>query len=44
SQAVMERIGMVRAPESFPHPNVSADSPLSQHCWYYLTSHQWHSR
>lgn len=44
SQAVMERIGMVRAAESFPHPNVSPDSPLSQHCWYHISSEQWQNR
>lgn len=44
SQAVMERIGMVRAPESFPHPNVNRDTPLSQHCWYYLEQQQWLNR
>ncbi|CFQ85845.1 putative acetyl transferase [Yersinia frederiksenii] len=42
SQALMARIGMERAPKSFLHPNVSPDSPLSQHCWYHMSNHQWH--
>ena len=44
SQALMERIGMVRVPGHFPHPNVSPDSELSQHCRYTLSHQQWHNR
>ncbi|MFW5401930.1 GNAT family N-acetyltransferase [Yersinia sp. 1252 StPb PI] len=44
SQALMERIGMVRAPDHFPHPIVSPDIKLSQHCWYHLSHQQWHNR
>lgn len=44
SQALMARIGMERAPESFPHPNVSPESPLSQHCWYHMSNQQWQRR
>lgn len=44
SQALMARIGMQLAPTCFPHPNISLDSPLSQHCWYRISQQQWHNR
>ncbi|AHK21487.1 GNAT family N-acetyltransferase [Yersinia similis] len=44
SQAVMARIGMERASHTFLHPGVSANSPLSQHCWYHISHQQWLNR
>ncbi|WP_049603449.1 GNAT family N-acetyltransferase [Yersinia aldovae] len=44
SQALMARIGMTRASDTFLHPAVSSDSPLSQHCWYHISQQQWHNR
>jgi RimJ/RimL family protein N-acetyltransferase len=39
SQAVMERIGMVRAPEGdFDHPRMPEDSPLRRHVLYRATA------
>ena len=41
SRAVMERLGMREAPETFEHPNVPVGSPLRQHCLYRLSNAQW---
>ncbi|MCM1981942.1 GNAT family N-acetyltransferase [Lyngbya confervoides] len=44
SQAVMERLGMIRDPETFEHPNVPPGHILREHCLYRLTQTQWKSR
>ncbi|SEA21204.1 GNAT family N-acetyltransferase [Microbulbifer marinus] len=41
SQAVMERLGMRRAPETFEHPLVPVASPLRKHCLYQLDRDRW---
>ncbi len=41
SQRVMERLGMQRDPETFLHPELPADSPLSEHCLYRLSADSW---
>ena len=44
SQAVMERLGMQRSPETFDHPNVPPASSLREHCLYRLSSDQWKAK
>lgn len=39
SQAVMERLGMVRDEQAFEHPSVPIGNPLRQHCLYRLQHH-----
>ncbi len=41
SQAVMNKLGMVRSPESFLHPNVPEGSELQAHCLYKLSKADW---
>lgn len=41
SRAVMRRIGMRQAAETFAHPGVPAGSPLRRHCLYRLSRAQW---
>jgi RimJ/RimL family protein N-acetyltransferase len=41
SQAVMQRLGMVRDAATFAHPKLPADSPLREHCLYRLRREQW---
>ncbi|SDK75268.1 GNAT family N-acetyltransferase [Microbulbifer yueqingensis] len=41
SRAVMERLGMCRAPETFEHPLVPEGSALRRHCLYRITAGQW---
>lgn len=38
SQAVMERLRMVRSPQTFTHPKVPENSHLQEHCLYQLSS------
>ncbi|KUJ82940.1 N-acetyltransferase [Microbulbifer flavimaris] len=44
SQAVMERLGMQRDPETFDHPLVPATSPLRCHCLYRLSRERWRAQ
>lgn len=44
SQALMERIGMERSPDNFPHPSIRPDHLLSQHCYYHMSYKQWSNR
>lgn len=41
SRAVMERLGMREAENTFEHPNVPAGSALRKHCLYRLSRGQW---
>ncbi|MGX2039039.1 GNAT family N-acetyltransferase [Methylocaldum sp. MU1018] len=41
SRAVMERLGMVQAPETFRHPALPAGHPLREHCLYRLPGDSW---
>ncbi len=41
SRAVMEKIGMREADETFEHPGVPEGSALREHCLYRLTREQW---
>ncbi len=41
SRAVMERLGMREEPLTFAHPQIPADSPLSEHCLYRLHRRDW---
>ncbi len=41
SRAVMERIGMTLADETFGHPSVPIDCPLREHCLYRLSRDEW---
>lgn len=41
SRAVMERLGMEPAPETFVHPRVPAGSALREHCVYRLSRARW---
>jgi RimJ/RimL family protein N-acetyltransferase len=43
SQAVMERIGMVRDADTFEHPRVEAGHPLRTHCLYRMGRARWES-
>lgn len=43
SRALMSRLGMQQAGQ-FMHPSVATDSPLRAHCWYRLSSAQWHAQ
>lgn len=43
SRAVMQRLGMRLAPDTFEHPAVPAGSPLREHCLYRLTRAEWHA-
>ncbi|MCA9286696.1 MAG: GNAT family N-acetyltransferase [Phycisphaerales bacterium] len=43
SRAVMERLGMEEAKETFEHPSVPEGSPLREHCLYRLTRERWTS-
>ncbi|NEO83509.1 MAG: GNAT family N-acetyltransferase [Spirulina sp. SIO3F2] len=42
SQAVMERLEMVRDQDTFMHPHVPLGSPLREHCLYRLSAERWH--
>ena len=44
SQAVMRRLNMVRAPETFLHPKVPAGHTLQEHCLYELSREKWESQ
>ena len=44
SRAVMERLGMVFAGETFGHPRVPTASPLHVHVVYRLTAAAWHAQ
>jgi RimJ/RimL family protein N-acetyltransferase len=41
SRAVMERLGMREAPETFDHPRLPDGSPLRRHCLYRISAQQW---
>lgn len=41
SRAVMKRLGMREAPDTFEHPHVPVGSRLRQHCLYRLSREQW---
>ena len=41
SRAVMERLGMQEAAETFEHPSVPVGNVLRQHCLYRLSHAQW---
>jgi RimJ/RimL family protein N-acetyltransferase len=41
SQRVMEKIGMLRSPETFQHPNVPTESTLCEHCLYRFLRSNW---
>lgn len=41
SQAVMERLGMQRAADTFAHPAVPEGHPLREHCLYRLRREDW---
>ncbi|MDW5443438.1 GNAT family N-acetyltransferase [Polaromonas sp. SM01] len=41
SQAVMERLGMLRSAATFEHPKVPVGHPLREHCLYRLSHEQW---
>ncbi len=41
SEAVMKKLGMRRAPETFMHPGVPVGSNLREHCLYELLSADW---
>lgn len=43
SRAVMEKLGMREAGETFDHPHISIGSLLRQHCLYRLSRDQWHA-
>lgn len=44
SRALMERLHMHQAADTFEHPGVAPGSPLRQHCLYRLTRAQWLAR
>ncbi len=41
SRAVMERMGMIRAAETFEHPSIEIGHPLREHCLYRLPREKW---
>lgn len=41
SQAVMQRLGMIRHERTFQHPDVPDNSPLKEHVLYRLTQQRW---
>jgi len=41
SRAVMDRLGMCEAAETFEHPHVPVGHPVRQHCLYRLSQEQW---
>jgi RimJ/RimL family protein N-acetyltransferase len=41
SRAVMERLGMSLAAETFEHPSAPIDHPLREHCLYRLSREKW---
>lgn len=41
SRAIMERLGMRQAEETFDHPAIPAGSALRQHCLYRLSCDEW---
>jgi RimJ/RimL family protein N-acetyltransferase len=43
SMAVMERLGMLRDPDTFDHPSIPAGSGLREHCLYRLSCERWSS-
>ncbi len=44
SWQLMQRLGMVREPESFMHPALPLGSPLREHCLYRLSAERWAQR
>jgi RimJ/RimL family protein N-acetyltransferase len=40
-RAVMERLNMLKAPETFMHPIVPSRHPLAEHCLYRLSRETW---
>ena len=41
SQAVMERLGMIKMNKNFGHPMIPEDSPLREHVLYTMTREDW---
>ena len=41
SRAVMEKLGMQAAPDTFEHPALPPGHPMRQHCLYRLRREQW---
>ena len=41
SRAVMEKLHMREATDTFEHPNVDVENKLRQHCLYRLSREQW---
>ena len=41
SRAVMERLNMHKAPETFLHPSLPQQHPLAEHCLYRLSRETW---
>jgi RimJ/RimL family protein N-acetyltransferase len=41
SRAVMERLGMILAAETFEHPSIEIGHPLREHCLYRLSRDEW---
>lgn len=41
SQALMERLNMVKNPQHFNHPRLAEDHPLAEHVLYELTRDSW---
>ena len=44
SRAVMERLNMQEAADTFEHPAVPVGNKLRRHCLYRLTREQWHAQ
>jgi RimJ/RimL family protein N-acetyltransferase len=44
SIAVMQRLGMLRDPDTFEHPSVPPGSCLREHCLYRLPRERWNKR
>lgn len=41
SRAVMQKLGMRKAADTFEHPRVPSECPLRRHCLYRLSRAQW---
>ncbi len=41
SEAVMQRLGMINSHKNFDHPQVSSNSPLSEHLLYKIALEPW---
>ncbi len=44
SEAVMKKIGMRQAPDTFMHPSIPAGSRLREHCLYELSRADWQAQ